>query len=286
MGELLYGRELANNILKEIKSEILQLRGKGFGVPGLAVILIGNDPASHIYVRNKKKASDEVGINSFTYILPENIKEEDILCFIKNLNDNKEINGILVQLPLPSHIREENIIETISPIKDVDAFHPFNVSGLLSNEGYFIPCTPGGIIELLDWKGIDLYGKDVAIVGTSNIVGKPLGLLFINRDATVRYCHEYTKDINEITSKVDLLVTAVGKPKLIKKNMVKEGAIIIDVGISFIGGKTTGDVDIEEVIKKASIVTPVPGGIGPLTIAILLKNTVRAFKLQKGVSLH
>jgi len=278
MAKILYGKELSSQIKEELREEISHCPEP----PGLAVILIGDDPASQVYVRNKKRACEEVGITSIFHHLPADIPEQRLLELIDSLNRDDRVHGILVQLPLPAHIREARVIEAISPSKDVDGFHPYNVARLFSAQADFIPCTPLGILELLRRHGIGVAQRQVVIVGSSYIVGKPLSLLLLNRGAVVTLCHKYTQQLGEITRKADILISAVGKAGLLTREMIKEGAVVIDVGISFKAGKTVGDVDFENVLDKVSHITPVPGGVGPLTVAMLLKNTLRAYKLQRG----
>lgn len=282
--KLLFGKEISQQIRQEIREETAALREKISVPPGLAVLLVGEDPASLVYVRNKKRACEEVGITSFPYLLSKDIPEEALLQLISSLNEDKRVHGALVQLPLPEHIRESQVIETISPDKDVDGFHPFNVAKLFSSTPCMVPCTPQGIMELLEKNGIRLANKRVVIIGSSYIVGKPLALLMLNRGALVTLCHKYTQGLKEITRQGDILVTAVGRAGLVTAEMVKAGAVVIDVGISFVDGRTLGDVDFEGVSQKAAALTPVPGGVGPLTVTMLLKNTLLAYKAQNGLS--
>ncbi|MCI0453429.1 MAG: bifunctional methylenetetrahydrofolate dehydrogenase/methenyltetrahydrofolate cyclohydrolase FolD, partial [Candidatus Dadabacteria bacterium] len=248
-------------------------------IPGLAALLVGNNPASQIYVRNKRKACEEVGIYSEEYRLPEETSENDLLSLIEKLNQDKKIHGILVQLPLPKEINEAKILKTVSPSKDIDGFHPENVGLLVEGNPRFIPCTPYGVIKLLDYYGIEIQGKEAVVVGRSNIVGKPVSLLLLHRHATVTICHSRTKRLEDVTNRADILVAAIGRAKLIKENMVKAGAIVIDVGINRLpDGKLVGDVDFENVHEKVSFITPVPGGVGPMTIAMLLWNTLSSAK--------
>jgi len=284
MANILDGKKVSQIYREQIKKEIEQIVSKGFRKPSLAVVLVGNDPASQVYVNNKRKACKQVGINSLFYHLPENIKEEQLIELVEELNENPEVDGILVQLPLPKHINPQKIIETIKPDKDVDGFHPENMGKLIANiDDGFVPCTPLGIKMLLDYYGIDVQGLDVTIVGAGYIVGKPLSILLLNNNATITVCHIYTKDLKEHTLKGDILISATGVPHLIKDDMVKEGAIVIDVGISKVNGKIVGDVDFEKVKEKASYITPVPGGVGPMTITALLKNTLKAYKLHLDI---
>mgnify|MGYP004632027679 FL=1 len=249
--------------------------------PGLAVIIVGDDPASRVYVNNKKKACDEIGIYSEEYALPEETSEEELLALIRKLNGKKEINGILVQLPVPKQINEETIINAIDPKKDVDAFHPVNVGKIMVGNFDFVPCTPAGVMELIDESGIDVAGKECVVVGRSNIVGKPQAMLLLHKNGTVTICHSKTKNLKEKTKQADILIAAVGKPNFITGDMIKEGAVVIDVGINRIAEKKlVGDVDFESAEKVAGAITPVPGGVGPMTIAMLMKNTVKAAIIQ------
>ncbi len=276
---LLDGKKLANKIQKKIKEDV-ELLKRGSITPGLAVILIGDDPASRVYVKKKAEACKEVGVYSVVHEMPENIKEETILNTIKLMNENENINGILVQLPLPKHINQTKILEAIDPKKDVDGFHPFNMGRLCLDLDSFVPCTPLGVMEIFKEYQIELKGKNVCIVGASNIVGKPMAALLINAFATVDICHIYTKDLKEHTKRADIVIVGVGKVGLITEDMVKDGAIVIDIGINRLeNGKLAGDVDFENVAPKCSYITPVPGGVGPMTIAMLLSNTIKATKL-------
>lgn len=276
---VLDGKKLSKKIREEIKREVENFTSKGFRPPALAVILVGNDPASEIYVSNKRKACEKVGIRSLFYHLPQDVSEEKLLGLIYELNMDEEVDGILVQLPLPKHIDQTKVILSISPEKDVDGFHPENMGKLVAQiEDGFIPCTPLGIDIMLKHYGIDVKGKDVTIVGAGFIVGRPLSLLMLWRNATVSICHIHTKDVKKFTKKADILISATGVPHLIKEDMVKEGAVVIDVGISRLKGKIVGDVDFENVKKKARAITPVPGGVGPMTVTALLLNTLKAYK--------
>ncbi len=279
VGIILDGKALSEKIRGEIAQEVNDYLSKGFRPPTLAVLLIGEDPASQVYVSNKEKACQKVGIRSLSYRLPYNTTTQELLELIAQLNADEEVDGILVQLPLPSHINQQEIILAISPKKDVDGFHPENMGRLVVRmEDGFIPCTPLGIDLLLSHYGIELKGKDVVIVGAGFIVGRPLSLLMLWRDATVSVCHIYTKDIKEYTKRADILISATGVPGLIKAHMVKEGAVVVDVGISRVGDRIVGDVDFEEVKEKAYAITPVPGGVGPMTVTGLLLNTLKAYK--------
>lgn len=275
------GKSLALKIEEDIKAEISKLNQEYKITPGLAVILVGNDPASQSYVNMKAKACKRTGIYSTTHEMPESITQESLLQTISMLNQNPNIDGILVQLPLPKHIDATCVLEAISPTKDVDGFHPFNVGRIYVGLEGFIPATPMGVITLLKHYEIPLKGQNVVIVGASNIVGKPLASLFLNENATTTLCHIYTKDLKEHTKKADILCVGVGKPNLITKDMVKEGAIVVDIGINRLeNGSIVGDVDYENVAPLSSYITPVPGGVGPMTIASLLQNTLKAAKMR------
>ncbi len=271
------GKSIAADIRQEIKSQVDEFTKKTNVKPGLAVILVGENPASLVYVSQKEKACDEVGIASLKVVLPESIPQEELEMKVEELNNEPAIHGILVQLPLPDHLDEKKIIEKISPEKDVDGFHPVNVGRLVVGEETFVPCTPQGVIELIERSNIEIEGKRAVVVGRSNIVGKPVALLLLQKNATVTICHTRTRNLPEITNQAEILIAAAGKPHLIKADMVKDGACVIDVGINRVDGKLVGDVDFEEVEKKA-IVTPVPGGVGPMTVVMLLKNTLQAAK--------
>ncbi|CAM2772457.1 bifunctional methylenetetrahydrofolate dehydrogenase/methenyltetrahydrofolate cyclohydrolase FolD [Helicobacter burdigaliensis] len=275
------GKSLALKIEEEIKKEIKELNEEYKITPGLAVILVGNDPASQSYVNMKAKACKRTGIYSTTHEMPESITQESLLQTISMLNQNPNIDGILVQLPLPKHIDATCVLEAIAPHKDVDGFHPFNMGRVYAGLEGFIPATPMGVISLLKHYEIPLKGQNVVIVGASNIVGKPLASLFLNEFATITLCHIHTKDLKEHTKKADILCVGVGKPDLITKDMVKEGAIVIDIGINRLSdGRIVGDVDYANVAPFSSYITPVPGGVGPMTIASLLQNTLKAAKMR------
>ncbi len=275
--KLLDGKKLSEKIKEEVKKDIEKLQKEHGITPGLAVVLVGDDPASHTYVKMKERACKEVGIYSIVHQMPSSISQKEIEETILMMNKNPNIDGILVQLPLPKHIDTTKILELIAPSKDVDGFHPYNFGRLLQGLETFAPCTPLGVMELLKEYEIDVKGLDACVVGASNIVGKPMAALLLNSFATVDICHIYTKDLKSHTKKADLLVVGVGKPGLITEDMVKDGAIVVDIGINRLeNGKLVGDVDFENVSKKASYITPVPGGVGPMTIAMLLKNTLKA----------
>ena len=274
--QILDGKALSLKIKNRAKEDIKNLREKGI-TPGLAVVIIGDDPASHTYVRMKERACEEVGIYSILHKMPSDISQEKIIETIEMMNKNPNIDGILIQLPLPKHVDTTKILQTVTATKDVDGFHPFNVGKLALGLDTFTPCTPLGVMKLLKEYNIDPKGLDTCIVGASDIVGKPMMNLLLNANATVDICHIYTKDLKEHTKRADLLIVGVGKPDLITEDMVKEGAIVIDIGINRLeSGKLVGDVSYNEVSKKCSFITPVPGGVGPMTIAMLLENTIKA----------
>ena len=278
MANILSGKTVSARVKEELKKEVEELKSRGKNT-GLAVVLVGDDPASAVYVRNKEKACAEIGIYSEMHKLPAETTEEELLALIKKLNDDDNIDGILVQLPLPGHLDDKIIINNIKPEKDVDAFHPVNVGKIMIGDFDFLPCTPAGIMELISESGVDVDGKDCVVIGRSNIVGKPMSMLLLHKNGTVTTCHSHTKNLAEITSKADILVAAVGRAKFVKADMVKPGAVVIDVGMNRDeNGKLCGDVDFDEVEKKAGAITPVPGGVGPMTIAMLMKNTVTASK--------
>lgn len=277
------GKELSMQIKEEVKKDVENLRKEYKKSPSLATILVGNDPASEIYINLKDKACKEVGINPIIYRFTSTITEEQLLKKIFELNRSNDINGILVQMPLPSNINTQKVMESIDHIKDVDGFSPINSGKLMNGDETLVPCTPKGVIYSLEKYGVKFEGKDVVIINHSPVVGKPLAMMLLSRNATVTVCHVFTKDLKEHTLKADILISAVGKPNLIIKDMVKENAVVVDVGISRINNKIFGDVDFENVSKKASLITPVPGGVGPMTVAMLLKNTVEAFKIQMNV---
>ena len=283
MAELIDGKKVAEHTRAEIAKGVEKLKNETGTVPGLAAVLVGENPASEIYVRNKRKACSNVGIYSEEHKLPAETTEEQLLQLVDKLNKDNNVHGILVQLPLPDHINETNILRAVSPLKDVDGFHPENVGRLVEGNPRFISCTPYGIIIMLEYYNIDIKGKEAVIVGRSNIVGKPVSLLLLHRHATVTICHSRTKDLGEVTRRADILVAAIGRANFVTEDMVKEGAVVIDVGINRReDGKLTGDVDFENVSKKASYITPVPGGVGPMTISMLLWNTLESAKMLKG----
>jgi methylenetetrahydrofolate dehydrogenase (NADP+)/methenyltetrahydrofolate cyclohydrolase len=276
--ELLDGKKLSSKIKENLKKDTVEFIEKNGVTPGLAVILVGDDPASHAYVSMKSKACKEVGIYSVMHEMPSTVTEADILSTIQMINENPKIHGLLVQLPLPKHVDSTKILEAITPTKDVDGFHPFNLGRLVAGLDGFVPCTPLGVMELLKEHSIDVKGKDCVVVGASNIVGKPMASLLLNAGATVDICHIHTRDLKEHTLRADMIFVGVGKPNLITADMVKDGAVIVDIGINRVGDKLVGDVAYEEVSKKCSFITPVPGGVGPMTIAMLLSNTLKAAK--------
>lgn len=276
MAIIIDGKEVAKEKREQIKSRVESLKSQGKTV-GLAVIIVGENPASRVYVNNKKKACLDVGIESFEYALPENTTEQELKELVEKLNNDDKVNGILCQLPLPKHINEDAVINTISPEKDVDAFHPQNVGHIMIGDYTFLPCTPAGIMEMLKFYNISVSGKKCVVIGRSNIVGKPMAMLLLKENGTVEICHSRTENLKEETLSADILVAAVGKTKFVTEDMVKQGAVVIDVGMNRDeNGKLCGDVDFENVKEKASYITPVPGGVGPMTITMLLENTVRA----------
>ncbi len=282
MANIIDGKLVSKKIRKSVFEQAAKLKEQGI-FPKLAVILVGNDAASAVYVRNKEKACIETGIEPLQLTLPEETEEEELLDLIDNLNADNTVHGILVQLPLPRHISEKKVIDRIDPKKDVDAFTHESVGRIVEGEYTFLPCTPAGIMELLEYYGVDIAGKECVVVGRSNIVGKPMALLLLNASGTVTVCHSKTRNLSEVTSRADILVVAVGKPNFIKSHMVKDGAVVVDVGINRLeNGKLCGDVQFDEVSEKTSLITPVPGGVGPMTITMLMKNTVFAAKNQKN----
>ena len=276
MAQLIDGKAISTQIKEEVKEKVAALKEQGREVT-LAVIQVGADPASSVYVRNKKKACEYVGVRSLAYELPEETTEEKLLELIREMNDRTDVNGILVQLPLPKHIDEEKVLDAISPLKDVDGFHPQNVGALCIGKPGFVSCTPAGVIQLLKRSGIEIAGKECVVVGRSNIVGKPMALLLLRENGTVTVAHSRTKDLKEVTKRADILVVAVGRPKMITADYVKEGAVVIDVGINRDEeGKLCGDVDFDQVKDKVGMITPVPGGVGPMTITMLMEQTYQA----------
>ena len=279
MAQIINGKEISAKVRGDIAKKVSELKTKGI-TPGLAVVIVGEDPASKVYVRNKHRACEETGIYSEVHELPEATSESELIALIDKLNADKKINGILVQLPLPKHLDEKVIIERIDPKKDVDAFSEVNVGKIMIGDYDFLPCTPAGVMELLKESGIDPSGKECVIIGRSNIVGKPQAMLMLHANATVTICHSRTKNLAEHTRRADILVAALGKPNFVTGDMVKDGVVVIDVGINRLpDGKLCGDVDFASVEPKASFITPVPGGVGPMTITMLLKNTLKAAEL-------
>lgn len=281
MAQIIDGKKISKELKDELKEKVAKYKEEGIEIT-LAVIQVGNDKASSVYVGNKKKACEYIGIKSLSYELEESTTEEELLNLIKELNNRKDVNGILVQLPLPKHINEDKVIETIDAKKDVDGFHPMSVGALSIGKKGFISCTPYGIIELLKRSNIDIDGKECVVIGRSNIVGKPMSMLLLRENATVTVAHSHTKNLKEVAKRADILVVAIGKPQFINSEYVKEGAVVIDVGIHRDeNNKLCGDVDYEDVFPHASAITPVPGGVGPMTIAMLMKNCVNAVEIQK-----
>jgi methylenetetrahydrofolate dehydrogenase (NADP+)/methenyltetrahydrofolate cyclohydrolase len=286
MAVIIDGKKIAHDIRHEVKEESLRLK-EGTGItPGLAVILVGDDPASKIYLKHKENACKNAGFFSREFRLPQETPENELLATIQELNQDESIHGILVQLPLPRHLNSTTIIQAIDPQKDVDGFHPYNLGRLFTGNPYHMACTPMGILELMDRHAITMEGKEAVIVGRSNIVGKPLALMLLNRHATVTICHTRTRNLSEVTKRAEILIAAAGKPEIIGADMVRNGAVVIDVGVNRMNdGRLVGDVAFSEVLEKASYITPVPGGVGPMTIAMLLVNTLKAASYKKTPSL-
>lgn len=279
MAIIINGKEVSAKLREDLKTEVADFIKNTGVTPGLAVIIVGEDPASQVYVRNKHKGCVEAGMKSFEITMPESTTEGELLAKIAELNANDDVHGILVQLPLPKHINEDKIINAISPEKDVDAFHPVNVGKIMTGKYSFLPCTPAGIMALLEYYKIDISGKTCVVIGRSNIVGKPMALLLLEKNGTVTVCHSRTRDLAAVAKSADILVVAIGKANFVGADMVKEGAVVIDVGINRLdSGKLCGDVDFDAVMPIASAITPVPGGVGPMTITTLLKNTMTAAK--------
>lgn len=282
MYKIISGKEVSEAVKLRVSDEVKELKSNGIE-PCLAVILVGDDPASRVYVNNKKKACEFCGIRSLEYVLPAETKEEELIELVEKLNNDKSVNGILCQLPLPKHLDEKKVLNLIKPEKDVDAFHPENVGHIMIGDFNFLPCTPAGIMEMLRYENIDLDGKNCVVIGRSNIVGKPMAMLMLKENATVTICHSRTKNLKEVVAGADVIVAAVGRPNFVTADMVKDGAVIIDVGINRMDdGKLCGDVDFEACKEKASYITPVPGGVGPMTIATLMQNTITATRIQNG----
>ena len=282
MANIIDGKLVSKKIREMIFEDVAALKEQGI-FPKLAVILVGNDPASAVYVRNKEKACVETGIEPMQITMPEETTEAELLSLIGKLNEDTSVHGILVQLPLPRHINENKVIESISPAKDVDAFTHESVGRIVEGKYTFLPCTPAGIMKLLEFYDVEIAGKECVVIGRSNIVGKPMALLLLNASGTVTVCHSKTRDLAEVTRRADILVVAIGKPAFVTADMVKDGAVVVDVGINRLdNGKLCGDVEFDGVSQKASLITPVPGGVGPMTITMLMKNTVFAAKNQKN----
>lgn len=284
MAQIIDGKAVSAAVKQEVAEETAKLKEeKGLKI-GLAVVIVGNNPASRVYVNNKKKACEAVGFQSFEYALDENTTQEQLLDLITVLNRDDRVNGILVQLPLPAHIDEKKVIDAISPDKDVDAFHAINVGKIMIGKYAFLPCTPAGVMRLIESTGTEISGKQCVVIGRSNIVGKPMAMLLLHKSGTVTICHSRTQNLKEICLGADILVVAVGKANFVTGDMIKEGAVVIDVGMNRLeNGKLCGDVEFESAEKKASYITPVPGGVGPMTIAMLMKNTLTAAKQQAGI---
>ena len=282
MYKLIDGKVISAAVKERVKNEVAALKEQGI-TTGLAVIIVGEDPASKVYVNNKKKACEALGIISEEYALPENTTQEELLSLIDTLNKKESINGILCQLPLPKHLDEAAVINAISADKDVDAFHPVNVGKIMQGDYDFVPCTPAGIMEMLAFEGIEISGKTCVVIGRSNIVGKPMAMLLLHKNGTVTICHSKTQNLKEVCKNADILVAAVGRPNFVTNDMVKDGAVVIDVGINRVDGKLVGDVNFADVCEKTSYITPVPGGVGPMTIAMLMQNTLTAAKKQNKV---
>ncbi|MGN1134652.1 MAG: bifunctional methylenetetrahydrofolate dehydrogenase/methenyltetrahydrofolate cyclohydrolase FolD [Oscillospiraceae bacterium] len=283
MAKIIDGKAISAAVKEQVRAEAEKLKEKGINI-GLAVVIVGNNPASRVYVNNKKKACEAVGFDSFEYALPEETTQDELIDLVKKLNDDEKVNGILVQLPLPKHIDETAVINTIVPEKDVDAFHPENVGHIMIGDYKFLPCTPAGVIEMLDQSGITVDGKNCVVIGRSNIVGKPMSMLLLKKNGTVTVCHSHTKNLAEICRTADILVAAVGKANFVTADMIKEGAVVIDVGMNRLeNGKLCGDVDYNDCFEKAGYITPVPGGVGPMTIAMLMKNTLTSAKKKNNI---
>lgn len=277
--KIIDGKAISAAVKEQVRAEIERDNIKA----GLAVVIVGDDPASRVYVNNKKKACELCGIQSFEYALPAETEQDELLELVDTLNADKKVNGILVQLPLPKHLDEKAVIERISPLKDVDAFHEMNVGKIMIGNYAFLPCTPAGCMELIHSTGVEVAGKECVVIGRSNIVGKPMAMLLLHENGTVTVCHSKTKNLAEVCRRADILVAAVGRPNFVTADMVKDGAVVIDVGINRLeNGKLCGDVKFDEVSEKAAYITPVPGGVGPMTIAMLMKNTLTAARIQNS----
>ena len=283
MAQIIDGKVISKLVREEIAAEVVEFKKKYDSAPGLAVIIVGNDPASQVYVRNKKRGCEEVGFYSESYELPAETTQEELIALVERLNNDDKIHGILVQLPLPKHLNETEVLLKIKPEKDVDAFHPYNVGKIMIGNHDLLPCTPAGVMVLLEKSGIEVSGKKCVVIGRSNIVGKPMAMLLLHANGTVTICHSRTENLKEVCREADILVASIGKPEFVKGDMVKEGAVVVDVGINRLeSGKLVGDVDFAEVEPKASYITPVPGGVGPMTITMLLKNTLTAASIARG----
>ena len=283
MSLIIDGKVVSADVRAKVKAETECLKSKGVNVC-LAVVIVGDDPASRVYVNNKKKACAEVGFISEEYALPAEITQEQLIELVQKLNNRADVNGILVQLPLPKHLDEKAVIETINPLKDVDAFHAVNVGKIMIGDYDILPCTPAGVMEMLAYYNIDVTGKNCVVIGRSNIVGKPMAMLLLHKNGTVTICHSKTQNLKQICQDADILVAAIGKAKFVKADMVKSGAVVIDVGMNKDeNGKLCGDVDFADVEPKAAAITPVPGGVGPMTISMLMKNTLKVAKLQNNI---
>lgn len=283
MAQIIDGKAISTKVKAEVREEADALKAKGISI-GLAVVIVGNNPASRVYVNNKKKACAEVGFESSEYALPEETTQEELLALVDKLNNDDKVNGILVQLPLPSQIDEKAVINAIRPEKDVDAFHPVNVGKIMIGDFAFLPCTPAGVMELIKSTGVDISGKECVVIGRSNIVGKPMAMLLLHKNGTVTICHSKTKNLAEVCRRADILVAAVGRANFVTADMIKEGAVVIDVGMNRLeNGKLCGDVNFAECSEKAGYITPVPGGVGPMTIAMLMRNTLTSAKIKAGL---
>ena len=281
MANIIDGKTISKNVMSEIAAAVVKFNEKYDCAPGLAVIIVGNDPASQVYVRNKKRACEEVGFYSEVYELPESTTQYELMELVERLNHSDKIHGILVQLPLPKHLDETEVLLKIKPEKDVDAFHPYNVGKIMIRDYDLLPCTPAGVMVLLQKSCIDVSGKRCVVIGRSNIVGKPMAMLLLHANGTVTICHSRTQNLKEICREADIIVACVGKPEFVKGDMIKDGAVVVDVGINrTVDGKLVGDVDFAEVEPKASYITPVPGGVGPMTITMLLQNTLTAASIE------
>ena len=283
MARIIDGKSIAKRIRDEVAVAVAKLKSVTGMTPKLTVVLVGDDPASQVYVRNKEKACQEAGVLSEIVRLPASTKEQELVDIVKQFNRDKTTHGLLVQIPLPGHISEKAVIDVVSPEKDVDGLHPLNMGKLLKGENpLFVPCTPQGVMELILSTGVEIKGKEAVIIGRSNIVGKPMALLLLQQHATVTVCHSRTRDLGEVTRRADILVAAVGSPAIVHGDMIKEGAVVIDVGVNRVGAKLVGDVEFESANARAAYLTPVPGGVGPMTIAMLLKNTLKAAEAVLG----